>query len=383
MNFNLRTILGPLCYEGGIALIVMLAAMQASMVCAERPSPAGFQPIQLKYAEPNEVAMELRRALPHAAQILVDQHHNRVLVQGGLEDLRIARAVVRNLDLPRNSKTERANLQQRTVRTFNGNPNQVELIAARLRNQFLNQDNVHVSSNPRIGQLLVLAPNELQPAIAEQLLAQGLSPANPKSRPSTSNKNQPVTRRLVQLRHVTWREFEEAVKRIWGNQITLVTQGNGEVTEARFASPENASVQLQIDRRRNQVYLEAPENLVDAWEKAISAIDQPASREREKSALVQLGKADPAMVRRAILQLQSADGSTAPDESRAAVPVGRNGRNSPVGRLAAMLFQAPAAGGQAPAVQPENQPGAIADDDTSGLFGNVKIQFLEGLDIVI
>ena len=183
--------------------------------------------------------MELRRALPHAAQILVDQHHNRVLVQGGLEDQRIARAVVRNLDVPRNSKTERSNAQQRTVSTFNGHPNRVELVAARLRNQFLDQGNVHVSSNRRTGQLLVLAPNELQPAIAEQLLAQGLSPANPSSRPSTLNQNQPVRRRTVELQNVTWREFEAAVKRVWGNQVALVTQGNGEVAEFKFASPEN------------------------------------------------------------------------------------------------------------------------------------------------
>lgn len=227
--------------------------------------------------------------------------------------------------------------------------------------------NVRISSDARSNKLLVLGSEEIHQVIAEQLAAGTLG-----------KSTEIVDPNLHVLRNVSWKEFEGQLRRVG----FVAESGGGNVDPARYQlkTPAGGEAHVAVARSEGKVKVAATSQLAPAVRKLAETLDRPATRPGEMAQLVTLDRADPATVNRLLNYLQSAARPTNP----------ASGKHQHIGEYVSMLFQpgaAPAPPPAAPAGPTEAAPAgngdAPADPEAFGSIGNVRIEYIEGLDTII
>jgi type II secretion system protein D len=215
------------------------------------------------------------------------------------------------------------------------------------------------------------------------------APRHPQVAPAP-DQPQPLTTQSWQLRHVTWKEFENRLSEIWGPRLTGSLDSIGDIATFRFPPAPAGATSVVVDHRTSLVTIAAPPSAAASWQRLMSVLDSRPRTTGERTSVVPLTKADPSAVQKAVSLIQQVLSAANPR------------RKQHIGQFVSLLFQAGAAGGQPEAgAQPGNQPPppepGVQPPDTlqvgeappggaaeaiARLVGNVQIEILDDVVIV-
>ncbi|MBP88260.1 MAG: hypothetical protein CMJ64_16340 [Planctomycetaceae bacterium] len=357
----------------GACLFYVLLLITTSVV-AQNSLPPGYRAYPLRHRDAETVAPQLRTMLSGVAddtRVLVDSDSNRLVVQGPAQAQELANQFVSAIDRPLAEPATEPKPAS-TFRAYGTNGADPVAVAAKLQEQFRA---ARIEADPRTGRVLVVAPEGTHRQIAAVFQADQPEPA----RSSAGHI----------LRNVSWRAFEDQLRRLWGSQVTFPTARNGKVATVTLATARGPQAIMQIDRRANMLTFNGDAGVARVWRNLAQALDKPLAAD-QSSYLVSLRNADPAKVQRAVALVQRTS-IDADSQVTATIPLNRQRFNQDT-RTALLQQDAAAAGNQpAPAAPPGQAPPANGvptgeqDPDASGtgLIGSVQIEFLEGLDAII
>ena len=286
------------------------------------------------------------------------------------------------------------------IQAYPVTPDRLEQVATQLQKKFKNRQDVRITANKRISQIIVTAP-----LWALDEISALLAPEDPDSKPLPPPK--PVEQRALRpavervrgthpLKNVSASDFELALVRIWNQRASFTTSHDRRTTQVKVPFGQEGLVAITIDHERDLVNIDMPKNAQDSWRRVLRAIDSPRNAGGIQSELVALHRAEPDKVQKALELIRAATRPLAQGE----------GPKRHIGQFVSMIFQQeqpagaqPAAGGQPAEGQPPpaegGQPGgpvppgleraAEAGElvDEEGKIGPVDIQYIEGLDILI
>ncbi|GIW97360.1 MAG: hypothetical protein KatS3mg111_0693 [Pirellulaceae bacterium] len=239
-----------------------------------------------------------------------------------------------------------------SLKTYAVPPEMIGTIGAHLQAQYHEAPSVRVTTDPKTGQLLVMAPDAIHQQIAAQISAvieQGAA-----AQPA-------VKQQIYTLRNLTWQELEDALRRLAGPALTVTTERHGELANYQIANDTGLHDLLQIDRARNQVTFLGSTPTTAAWSQVVFSLDTGKAAQGQTTHIVPLAPAEPRRVQQAFQLI------------RATFQQGQGGSE---GDVQAQVD-----------VSDEEQATAIGTIDTlgadSGLFGDVQIEFIEEIDLVI
>ncbi len=232
----------------------------------------------------------------------------------------------------------------------------VGTVGAQLQIQYHDQAGVSVTTDPKTGQLMVMAPDAIQQQIAGQISAfmqqNQIAPGDRGMNVASSRQQ------AYALRHLSWRELEDAIQRLAGPNLTVSAERNGELAVFRVKNPTGLEDVMQIDRRLNQVTLLGTGATVAGWAQVIHSLDQGQADTRQTTHVVPLAPAEPRRVRSAIQMVKATLQEQPAPQAEAQVEVGGD--------------------------EPATAMGSIDDlSSESGLFGDVQIEFVDDIGLVI
>jgi len=369
------------------------------LLLAQDTAPPGYRAYSLKHTEPSEVIPRLEHMLAEMGaqpEILVDRGTNRILVRGTQNTQKLAVELIETLDRPAANKGASQDPQSPIVaRGYRVGSGSLEEAQAELRVKFPPSTGVRVAADERTGQLVVVASEDTH----RQIIALFGTADQRSNEPSAKTPARGATR---QLKHVTWRELEDGLGRIWGKRLSRTTNRDGELAIISVISETETQPMLHIDRRRNSVTFLGPPAFSQTWEQILETLDRPEGSDDRLTAFVALGRADPAKVHRAVSLVQIA----AKQEQDAALGAAANQNGGRPDQVVSAIFQpktqADAADAPAESPTPDAKPPAAEPDDAGadagadaaaaddmqdiedgGLLGPVDIQVLEGQNVIV
>ncbi len=239
-------------------------------------------------------------------------------------------------------------------------------IATQLSLRYRDTAGVNIAPDVQNEQLVVMAPQSAQQAIAaevQELLASHASP--------TASANSPLH---AILGNITWREFEDALQRLSDTPMPVTTSGNGVRAAFQLTAPRMLGTTVEVDRRSNHITVTAPATAIGAWQKLIEALDKRPDDRDQVIQLVRFEKAEPEPIQKAIRLLRNL---RVPGNQNSALP----GPAAPLLRNA--VFQQDANGQDAGRQNEPTQNADGGDERGAGLFGNPEIQIIPELGQVI
>ena len=256
-----------------------------------------------------------------------------------------------------------------SIQVYNVPIEMVGVVGARLRVLYGNDARVNITTEPGTGRLMIMAPAQFHHDIAGrvELLQKDIRGASAK--PDNSIAQQVTLQRQYKLKNVTCRDLEESLQRLSGPRMTVTTSKNGEQAQFRLASASGTQDILQVDRKTNTVTLQGPSTNVYSWLQVVGAIDQGRGQGEEAPKIVSLAPADPKRVERALNMVRTVALQQKAEEEQA------------IGSAKVAQGKAKGAKGD------DERASAIGSLDTldseSGLFGDVQIEFVGELGLVI
>ncbi len=275
-----------------------------------------------------------------------------------------------------------------------------------LQQQYAGRDDVRISVDIRTRKVLVLAPAKVQRDIAAQaaLITRQAGPPAPPARPEPAAAPAPFKQQSRTLKHIDAAELETTLTRVAGKRISFNVAASGRIgaAEIQSAARKGMTGRLSLDRQADKVSLEGPAPLVADWDRLIDSLDAPKTQGNAE--ILAVDYAEPEKIRQTAKILESI--STRPNADEAVSAFRLANTTQPRrwgGDLVTMIFQqqpgaaqpgnppaggAPPAGAGAPpagAAAPPAVgvvPGAPAGGD-AGAIGPVRIEFVEGLDIIV
>ncbi len=405
--------------------VVLWAAFGCIAVFGEDAVPSGYRGYSLKHVDAAKIAPQLRSLLDGAAgqgEILIDRNANRILLKGPDEAHRLAGEFLGTLDTPAAATQEKESAT--VVRGYAVEGARLDEQFQALQQRYKGQSTVRLVLDKRTSQIIVAAPEDKQQEIRQRLqggttgVGQELAaPVRSGNQPrnndgpqlmgeSTEVVPQPATEGY-QLKNMAWRDFEDALRRIWGNQMSLETERNGEIAKVILPTSDGPRAVMQIDRRQDQVSFDRSRPDARAWSQVARALDAPRVAVDEQTVVLPQRNVDPANVYRAISLLRSLPGNGGVDApAQAILAPARQASPAWGGELLTTIFQP--AGAQPPAAAPPQpapgtaqpapapapgqpdsapmgQPGenAPVEGSDSATIGPVRIEYIEGLDVFI
>lgn len=288
----------------------------------------------------------------------------KTLVRNWLRSALLAASVVSvaptaygQLTLPPAPVPTNANAPAARLQVYNVPSNHVGSVGADLQLKYHAQPNVKVTTEPRTGQLMVMAPDAVHQQIAAQINAfmqQNQIKPGDRGMNIATNRTQ-----LYQLQNLSWRELEDAVQRLAGNKLTITTERNGELALLKLQNVSGLQDVLQIDRRLNQVTLLGNNASVAGWSQVIHRLDQGQADVQNATHIIPVAPAEPHRIRQAIRLVTATTQDQLGDaNTQAEVQLGEDEQATVIGTL---------------------------DDlnSESGLFGDVQIEFVDDIGLVI
>lgn len=270
-------------------------------------------------------------------------------------------------------------------------------LVSQLQEKYAEQSAVRIIADERTSKVVVSGSPAVQQDV---ILWLDLALAAPGSEPVDSaaakaSASPPPSRTDVAhsahaLRNISARAAEHSLAAIWGKKASVEASPAGEATTIRLHSGKPAEVKLVIDHQRDLVMIDAPRQAMDSWRRVIQAVDASREKPSEQTAVVPFAKADPTKIQRAIGLIGAATKDPAAVAKMLAAATGAR-RRAHIGQFVSMVFQ-PEGGQPAPAGQPApegGQPDVTVEQgsgdvaDAIGRIGNVQIEFVPGLDILI
>ena len=250
-----------------------------------------------------------------------------------------------------------------TIRKISVPAEHVRSVATSLSMRYRDVPGVQITPDVQKQNLIVLAPKSAQDQIAEDVKAL-------MSKDSVRHADFAAVGPLkVQLRHISWGDFEQFVKVANGGPIAATANRKSQTVSYQLTGMPLRGTTVSIDRKNNVVSVAAPETSLDGWRTLIGALDQPKAQ-GIYTEVVRIGVSEPAPIQKAFRLLRS----VGVEPAKAKVPK----RKKSLFRTAAFQDQSPADdAGDPPADD------AAAANDTGGALGNAQIQFVPELGQII
>jgi general secretion pathway protein D len=370
---------------------------------AQQPAPSGLEVYSVQHAEVAVVAGEIETTLANVdptAEVMVDSNRRRIIVKGGPAAQRIALQMLQNFDRPAAPQPAAApSFAEQAVEGYQVPASQLDGVATALQREF---PTARVAKNPRLGQIVVIGPQQVQTQIADWLNrnvgrgANTQTEANILVGPETRSSIRPVPStpvpstpeaaitQNVAIRHISPDRLVQQLSDSMGGRAA-VTQAAGGVLSTFEINHAEGSVRLSIDRVNRRVGIAGPESVVKSWVNLVTFLDQSPAMAQELTRMVSLQQSKPSDIRQAMSLLRQA-AQIKDGRYSAAIPLGARGE--PILRVAAQPGQVPPGqeGGEVPAIPvpgaTEGEPDAEEDGD-KGLIGDVRIEFIPELGIIV
>jgi general secretion pathway protein D len=241
-------------------------------------------------------------------------------------------------------------------------------VGAQIQVRYHTVPDVRVTTEPGTGKLMVMAPEQVHREIATQittLMQQHRIPAGDRG----VNNLASTTQQSYVLQNLDWRALEDSLQRLAGERMSITTERSGELANLQLTNASGRPDIIQVDRRQNKVTLLGASASTAGWTQVIHTLDRVQVDPRSATRVVPLAPAEPRRVKRAFhlvktgLQEQAGGGQQSNNQGQAAdgevqVEVGADGQATAMGSLDTL-------------------------GSASGLFGNVQIEFIEEIDLVI
>ncbi len=292
------------------------------------------------------MAQRVRKAL-HTARlpgdVLIDERSNRLLVRGDEAAQKWAEQLIAVHDQGDPSQVVPAMAQiETTVEGYAVPAEQLEAITNELRKRYPTTTGVRIAPDTRASQLVVVAPPEIHTEIARYVGQQVGQPANPQvtePRRIPGLEDAKLSGDSYRLNNITWRDLEDRLRTMWGNELQITSTPGGEVSEVRVASNPNGAPFMRIDRSAGEVSFVGDDKASRPWRQLTANIDRAGNLKGGSTQLVPLRRADPAKIRKAVSMIRDAALRTIPGETIAAVPVEPDKPDHFAARMVSMIFQ--------------------------------------------
>lgn len=192
----------------------------------------------------------------------------------------------------------------------------------------------------------------------------------------------------LSLERVGWQRFEDFLSDAAGRRLPVTTARNGEVATFQLVDQPLQGTTLEVDRRANAVTVFAPKAMLSGWQKMVQSLDAQHSVPNAVTQVVRVENAEPAPIQRAVRLLGSLEESNGGNAvtriagTPFAVAVQQEGDQPPAGDAAEA--NGPQDEDQVQAAQPaQDGTAAIAAAENLGLIGDVQIQFVPELGIIV
>lgn len=240
-------------------------------------------------------------------------------------------------------------------------------VGAQIQVHFYNVPDLRVTTEPGTGKLMVMAPQSVHREIATQI--DRFMQQNRISAGDRGVNNLASTRQQnYELQNLDWRGLEDAVQRLAGGRLSITTERGGEVANLQLTNASGRPDIIQVDRRRNRVTLLGAAPSTAGWTQVVRTLDQGSVDPRTATRIVPLAPAEPRSVKRAFQLVKT----TIQEQA------GNQGGNNQTGGAANEARVEVGGEGQATAMGSFDTLGAA-----SGMFGDVQIEFIEEIDLVI
>ncbi|HEV7281659.1 MAG TPA: secretin N-terminal domain-containing protein [Pirellulaceae bacterium] len=237
-----------------------------------------------------------------------------------------------------------------------------------------------------------LAPN----AAAQNPAARNMAPA---TNPQAATPGAQMAGRTLRLQHITIDSLASLIRDQWGTTLPTARDEQGGKTVIKMGGPQESPGWILLDHVGGTVSIQGTAPAVAAWEKVVQGLDVPNSNQ-QASTLLRVERADPDQVRQAVSFL----GNAGAGDVAAALPTGaapqtrlvaqaQPGANQPSGVQPGAVpprQPQPTPGGEIPRFGADGQvaPGDAAQNfaeasGEAGTIGPVRIEFVEGLDVII
>ncbi len=246
-------------------------------------------------------------------------------------------------------------------------------IAARLQVGFSTDPKVRIIAQPGSGAIMVFGPGHVQMEVQNRLKAL----SEEIERTGGLGEAAGLQERIYQLRNLTAQGLEQKLLHLLGSQVVSEQMEQGNVRRMRLRTEQGYQNLLQVDYRNSEVKLKGTSSAIHGWLQVVSAIDNGATDSSSPTQVVPLGQADPNKVEKALRVIQA---SYQP-------PINPNTQDpnlepmDPQTTDATTFGQPQVAPGQDPTSTAVGSLDEIGAD--SGLFGDVQIEFVGELGLVI
>lgn len=402
-----------------LASLVLLLAPGSGLIGQEQAS-APVREYTLRFVQAIDVAPQLRNLIGDGGRVFIDAERNRVAVSGSERVQKMAAQLIARLDRTATPQQPRDVVAPPDVRAYRVPAGEVGRVAAELKRRF---PGARIATDPRLSQLVIVAPPELHAEIATQLEpvtepgseAAGNETRRPAATPQTPRDGRPRAGRPAlgrehDLQSITWRELEDALRRVVGNRVNVVGSEESRLATVTVPGRNGPQKVMEIDRDNNRVTFVGDENVAHAWRQVASVLDTPQATPDTFTQIVPVSRALPSSVGRAVSLMRAVSEQEEASQTTAAVQVGGGEKKAWGGDLVSMIFRhqqddqaqddqalgdqaqdnqtpgdQPQADDQMQDEPPRDQPqdGDQGSELGAGLFGPVTIEFIEGLNIFI
>ena len=240
-------------------------------------------------------------------------------------------------------------------------------VGAQIQVHFHSVPDFRVTTEPGTGKLMVMAPQNVHREIATQI--NGFMQQNRIAAGDRGDNNVASTRQQnYDLQNLDWRGLEDSLRRLAGERLTVTTERGGEVANLQLTNAGGRPDIIQVDRRQNKVTLLGASPSTAGWTQVVRTLDQGSVDPRAATRIVPLTPAEPRRVKRAFQLVRA----TIQEQA------GNQGGNNQAGSAGSEARVEVGADGQATAMGSFDTLGAA-----SGMFGDVQIEFIEEIDLVI
>jgi type II secretory pathway component GspD/PulD (secretin) len=279
--------------------------------------------------------------------------------------------------------------EQPLLRTLQMPPERLVNISNSLGLKYGDSRDVSITHDKSNSTLLVLAPQRLHSQIDADI--QSFLGSSVIQQAGRTVSTATVSRQFP-LRGITWREFEDTLQSLSENRLQSTTRRNGELASFELVDQPIGRATIEVDRRANAVTVVAPEPSMNGWQTLIGTLGTQNARPDQILELAQIRNAEPAPIQRAIRLLSQLKTSDAPGSGAAIGVAGNDVRftgtafaqdPNPQPNVQPPNNQDPNNQIPAPPIGADGQGGDGQGDDAGGLFGDVQIQFVPELGVII
>ncbi|MFL2870993.1 MAG: secretin N-terminal domain-containing protein [Pirellulaceae bacterium] len=339
----------------------------------------------VKYLDASQLQTRVSKMLAEfglTARVSKDPASNALIIDGAPEAQRIAAQLISTIDKqsiePRPASTLPVIQQPATapneVRGYAIDPNLLQATTANLAAKY---PTARILPDARTGQLVVIAPAQVQAAVARRLGA--AAPA------ATQAATNPAAIRH-QLENISPQQLEAKIRELLGDRVEIATNNLGTTSTFNVAGPNRDLASLQLDRNSGILSAKGDGNQVRSWMQLAAALDKSNLQADSGAQVVPVTRADPKTVGEAINLVKQA----AAAEGQAVNVVNPAKDKKWGGDLVANIFQQDNAVGDNPAVPAVDENGEPlgrtvlrVEPEEAGLLGPVQIEFIEGLGVFI